>query len=90
MYMNETLFMVMDIPAEVKKLITKTFDNSTCDGMTESEFQAYQMGVYNTLSALQHILSSEEDVVAHMFNIDPPTEMDVREITQMIMEDDYE
>jgi hypothetical protein len=71
--MDEKIFVAMDIPRETRKLVNSV---TVTEGMTDSELKAYQMGVYNTLSALEAILDSD-DAVVHVADIDVPTEIDV-------------
>ena len=72
--MGEKIFVAMDIPQEARKLVNSV---TVTEGMTDSELKAYQMGVYNALSAVEAILDSDEMIV-HVANIDVPTEMDIR------------
>ena len=72
--MGEKIFVAMDIPQETRKLVNSV---TITEGMTDSELKAYQMGVYNTLSALEAILDSD-DAVVHVADIDIPSEIDVR------------
>lgn len=87
---NEVLFMAMNIPAEVDKIIRKTFKNATCEGMNGDEYLAYTLGVNNTLNVLRAILNDDEDVVVHLPNINMPTEMDIDEIAEIVEEDCYD
>lgn len=72
--MGEKIFVAMDIPQEARKLVNSV---TVTEGMTDSEYKAYQMGVYNALSAVEAILDSDEAIV-HVANIDIPTEIDIR------------
>ena len=72
--MDEKMFVAMDIHHETSKLVNSV---TVTEGMTDGELKAYQMGVYNTLNALEAILDSDEMIV-HVANIDMPTEMDIQ------------
>ena len=87
---NERLFMAMDIPVEVRNLVSRTLKNATCEGMNGDEYLAYTMGINNTLSALRSVLEADDDIVIHVPNIDVATEFDINELTEMIGVDNYD
>ena len=59
--MDEILFVGIDIPKAVKKLLESI---DVCEGMTSSEKKAYDMGVKNVLSALKAIVEPHADYEA--------------------------
>lgn len=79
--MSDMLFILMDVPNETRKLV---YSGTFTEGMTESELKAYHMGISNTLSALEAVLEADDNVIAHMANVDMPTEMDIEEIEEIL------
>lgn len=77
--MNEVYFLGMDIVEEVKNIIKLSTVLCT-DGMTENELKAYQMGVENTLSALDAAIRENDIPVVDMSGMEIPTELSVDEL----------
>lgn len=89
--MPDALFITMDIPKETRKLLDSVTEAHTVtEGMTDSELKAYQMGIGNTLSALEAVLESDDERVVHMDGTDIPTEMDFYEIVDPDVEQVYQ
>ena len=82
--MNELLFTGMDIVAEVNKLLGRVKKN-VCDGMTGDQELAYDMGVKNTLSALQGLLELDEEPVVHISGLNEIEEMDIAELEERFL-----
>lgn len=79
--MNELYFLGMDVVEEVKTMVNFTTAMGT-DGMTESEFSAYEMGIKNTISALRTLLNEEELPVVNIRHIEIPTELTIEELEE--------
>ena len=77
--MNEVYFLGMDIVEEVKNMIKLSTVLCT-DGMAENELKAYQMGVENTLSALDAVIRENDIPVVDMSGMEIPTELSVDEL----------
>ena len=74
--MGEKIFVAMDIPHETRKLVNSF---TVTEGMTDSELKAYQMGICNTLNALEAILETDaNEAIVHVENTDIPTEIDIQ------------
>lgn len=82
--MNELLFTGMDIVAEVNKLLSRV-KKSVCDGMTGDQELAYDMGIKNTLSALQGLLEFDEEPVVHISGLKVIEEMDIAELEERFL-----
>lgn len=83
--MNELYFIAMDIEAETIHLVnSKTFT----DGMTESEFKAYCMGIQNTISALRTVMETENEneLILNVKDIEVPTEFFFDELETYLKE----
>lgn len=59
-FMDEIMFVGLDIPKVVKKMLDQA-DENICKGMTPNEKEAYDFGVKTTLSALVGLISDTED-----------------------------
>ena len=77
--MNELYFLGMDIVEEVKNIIKLSHVLCT-DGMTESELKAYQMGIANTISAIDAVIRESDIPVIDMSGIEMPTELSIDEV----------
>lgn len=82
--MNELLFNGMDIPQEVEKSL-KTVVNQVCNGMNDSERNAFNLGVGNTLAILRTLLEMDEEPVVHIPNHDVIEEMDIEELEEIFL-----
>ena len=75
------MFIAMDIFKQTKNLIETTLTNGTCEGMNINEYRAYEMGIFNTLSALQvHLTSYEDELIVHVDGKEDIEEMCAREL----------
>ena len=77
--MNELYFLGMDIVEEVKNII-KLSELICTEGMTESELKAYQMGVSNTLSALDTVVRENDLPVIDMKGLEVATELSIDDL----------
>ena len=84
MNQKDLLFMVMDIPAVVERLVKTTLNDATCAGMGPTEYLAYSMGINNTISALSALVNDDVGIVAHMPDLQRPTEMDIKELASYL------
>lgn len=79
--MNELYFLGMDIIEEVKAL--SDIATITCtNGMTDSELDAYKLGVKNTISALKTILNDDGMPVVNIVGLDIATELTIDELEE--------
>lgn len=79
--MNELYFLGMDIVEETKNMINISTIVCT-NGMTESEVEAYKMGVKNVLSALEAIVHDDDMLVVNIKGLEIPTELSVDELEE--------
>ena len=77
--MNELLFNAMDVPKQVEKSLNG-FVNQICNGMNESEKQAFNLGVCNTLAMLRTLLEMDDEPVVHINGLKEIEETDVAEL----------
>lgn len=79
--MNELYFIGMDIIEEVKTLSDLTAITCT-DGMTESELDAYNLGIKNTLSALSALIDEDGMHIVNISGLDVATELTIDELEE--------
>lgn len=77
--MYELIFGAMDIPREVLDLLD-TVEDRVCKNMTDTEKDAYDVGVHNTLNALRALLELDELPKVHISGLKEVTEMDIEEL----------
>ena len=82
MRLRDILLTGMDIPNETRKLMLKF---TVTEGMTESELKAYEMGVENTIRAMQAILNLDQ-IVFHLEGHDCMEEFDLDELIEIVEE----
>ena len=80
-FMDEIMFIGIDIPKATKKLLESI---DVCEGMTDSEKTAYDMGVKNALSALKAII--DDEVCVHIPDKEIGEEMDYNELKKIILQ----
>ena len=73
--MDELFFVCEDVVKETKTIINAATPNCT-RGMTDSELQAYNLGITNTLSVLKSVIFTdcENEFVLHINGFEIPTE----------------
>lgn len=73
--MDELFFVGMDVVKETKNIVNAATPDCT-RGMTDSELQAYNLGITNTLSALKGIVSNNcvNEFTLHIDNFETPEE----------------
>ena len=74
------MFIAMDIVKQTKDLVDTTLTNGTCEGMNVNEYRAYEMGILNTLSALQAQLTADDGFVVHIDGKEDIEEMCAKEL----------
>lgn len=82
--MNELLFSAMDVPNEVEKFLKKVV-GQLCNGMNESEKQAFNLGVGNTLAILRTLLELDEEPVVHIPGLKEIEEIDIAELEERFL-----
>lgn len=84
--MNELYFLGMDIAKETQSIIDSTTVACT-NGMAESEFKAYKLGIANTISALKAVIGHEDDMaVINIEGIEIPTELSLDEVEEFFLD----
>jgi hypothetical protein len=78
---QDTLFTGMNIPYEVRKMLNAF---TIADGMTDSEFKAYNMGIENALRAATALLEQDEHIVIHVREFDGVAELDLADFMDLI------
>ena len=73
--MDELFFVGMDIVEETKNIVNAATPNCT-RGMTDSELQAYNLGLKNTLSTLKSVVYTDgvNEFALHIDGFGTPTE----------------
>lgn len=82
--MSELLFSAMDVPNEVKKILDEKAD-VICEGMTDSEREAYNFGVSTVLNLMRGLLEADEDIAVHVPGFDHMQEMDIAELEEIFL-----
>lgn len=85
MKLRDILFTGMDISKEVRHLLDAV-ETSTVNGMSTSEYNAYKMGVENTLSTMKALLSQDDHIVFHVEGHDCMEEFDLDELIEIVEE----
>lgn len=85
MKLRDILFTGMNIPKEVR-LLLDAGEVSTVNGMTASEYNAYKMGVENTLSAMKSLLNQDDHIVFHIEGHGCMKEFDLDELIEIVEE----
>ena len=79
--MDELLFVGVPIEKEVLILLDKV-KNQVCNGMTDSEKRAYDMGITNTILTMTSLLKADDEPKLYMPNLEISTEMTLDEIIE--------
>ena len=83
------LFTAMDISSETTKLITDDDTILSCTiGMTDTEKKAYEMGINNTINALNALLVNEYPVI-HFSLMNKIEEISCDELIERLDKEDY-
>lgn len=82
MKLRDLLFTGMNIPNETHKLLSRF---TVTDGMTEGELKAYEMGVENTIRAMQALINIDQ-IVFHLEGNDCIEEFDIDDLIEIVEE----
>ena len=77
--MDKLMFIGTPIEKEARVILDKVIDQ-VCDGMTDSEKKAYEMGVENTFRAIECLLEADDEPKLYMPNLEIFTEMTLDEV----------
>lgn len=79
--MDELLFVGVPIEKEILSVLDKVTDQ-VCDGMTDSEKKAYDLGITNTILAMTSLLEADDEPKLYMPNLEISTEMTLDEVME--------
>ena len=79
--MDELLFVGVPIEKEVLALLDKV-KNQVCNGMTDSEKRAYDMGITNAALAISSLLEADDMPKLYMPNFEISTEMTLDDVKE--------
>ena len=79
--MDELLFTGVPIRKDTRVILDKVAEQ-VCDGMTDSEKKAYEMGVENTFRAMEAILECDDEPKLYMPNLEVSTEMTLDDVIE--------
>jgi hypothetical protein len=82
--MSELIFSAMDVPREVLDLLDGVEDK-VCKNMTDTEKDAYDFGVRNTLNALRALLELDDEPTVHVPGLKEVVEMDIEELEERFL-----
>lgn len=85
--MNEIMFIGLDILEEVKKMLDEA-DEKICKNMNPDEKDVYDFGVVTALSALEVVLTSNQEdneVFVHIPGQDIQEEFDYKDLSKLIL-----
>ena len=77
--MDELLFIGTPIEKETLAILDKVTDQ-VCNGMTDSERKAYEMGITNTILAMTSLLEADDEPKLYMPHLEISTEMTLDEV----------
>ena len=79
--MDEFLFIGVPIEKEILALLDKVTEQ-VCNGMTDSEKKAYDIGITNTILAMTSLLEADNEPKLYMPNLEISTEMTLDEVIE--------
>ena len=79
--MDELIFIGVPITREARKILREV-DERVCARMTPSEKKAYDIGVANTLNAVETLLEADDEPKLSMPNFEISTEMTIDDINK--------
>lgn len=79
--MDELIFVGTPIRKDTRVILDKVAEQ-VCAGMTDSEKQAYEMGVENTFRAIECLLEVDNEPKLYMPNLEISTEMTLDEVKE--------
>ena len=77
--MDEFLFIGVPIEKETLAILNKVTEQ-VCNGMTDSEKKAYEMGITNTILAMTSLLEADDEPKLYMPNLEISTEMTLDDV----------
>lgn len=77
--MNELIFTGVPIRKDTRIILDKVTEQ-VCDGMTDSEKKAYEIGIENTFRAIECLLECDDEPKLYMPNLEISTEMTLDEV----------
>ena len=79
--MDELLFVGVPIIKETRAILDNVTEQ-VCDGMTDSEKRAYDMGIVNTLRAMECLLECDNEPKLYMPHLEISTEMTLDDVME--------
>ena len=79
--MDELLFVGVPIRKDTRVILDKVTEQ-VCDGMTDSEKKAYELGVENTFRAIECLLECDAEPKLYMPDLEISTEMTLDEVKE--------
>lgn len=79
--MDELLFTGVPIRKDTRAILDKVTEQ-VCNGMTDSEKKAYELGVENTFRAMECLLECDDEPKLYMPELEISTEMTLDEVVQ--------
>ena len=77
--MDELLFVGIPIEKETLAILDKVTEQ-VCNGMTDSEKKAYEIGITNTILAMTSLLEADDEPKLYMPNLEVSTEMTLDDV----------
>lgn len=79
--MDELLFIGTPIIKETRDMLSLVTEQ-VCDGMTDSEKKAYELGIENTFRTIMALLEADDEPKLYMPNLEISTEMTLDEVKE--------
>ncbi len=79
--MDELLFTGVPIRKDTRAILDKVAEQ-VCNGMTDSEKRAYEIGIENTFRAIECLLECDDEPKLYMPNLEVSTEMTLDEVIE--------
>jgi hypothetical protein len=79
--MDELLFIGVPIRKETRVILDGVTEQ-VCAGMTDSEKKAYEMGIENTLRAMESLLECDDEPKLYMSDLEISTEMTLDKVKE--------
>ena len=79
--MDELLFVGVPIEKEVLTILDKVTEQ-VCNGMTDSEKKAYEMGITNAILTMTSLLEADDKPKLYMPHLEISTEMMLDEVKE--------
>ena len=79
--MDELLFVGVPIQKDTRAILDNVREQ-ICNGMTDFEKKAYELGVENTFRAMESLLECDDEPKLYMPNLEISTEMTLDEVME--------